>query len=229
MNFALDILLVCIVIVFVIVGVKRGFIKSAAHFLGAIAAACLSAALGRMAAQWLYDTLFHEALVEKISGTIGSMGTAEAVRNVLGSLPDFIIRALEDAGITEAALKGGVASQTGQTAELLAASLEPVFVGFLKVLTVIALFLLFMVVVRILANVVSAAFELPVLSQLNGLLGGVFGLLLGLLSVWVVLAALKVFLPMLSSDMQLQIENWLQQSVVAGTFVGANPLTGMFR
>ena len=148
---------------------------------------------------------------------------------MLGSLPDFIIRALEDAGITEAALKGGVASQTGQTAELLAASLEPVFVGFLKVLTVIALFLLFMVVVRILANVVSAAFELPVLSQLNGLLGGVFGLLLGLLSVWVVLAALKVFLPMLSSDMQLQIENWLQQSVVAGTFVGANPLTGMFR
>ena len=140
MNFALDILLVCIVIVFVIVGVKRGFIKSAAHFLGAIAAACLSAALGGMAAQWLYDTLFHEALVEKISGTIGSMGTAEAVRNVLGSLPDFIIRALEDAGITEAALKGGVASQTGQTAELLAASLEPVFVGFLKVLTVIALF-----------------------------------------------------------------------------------------
>ena len=110
MNFALDILLVCIVIVFVIVGVKRGFIKSAAHFLGAIAAACLSAALGGMAAQWLYDTLFHEALVEKISGTIGSMGTAEAVRNVLGSLPDFIIRALEDAGITEAALKGGVAS-----------------------------------------------------------------------------------------------------------------------
>ena len=104
MNFALDILLVCIVIVFVIVGVKRGFIKSAAHFLGAIAAACLSAALGGMAAQWLYDTLFHEALVEKISGTIGSMGTAEAVRNVLGSLPDFIIRALEDAGITEAAL-----------------------------------------------------------------------------------------------------------------------------
>ena len=63
MNFALDILLVCIVIVFVIVGVKRGFIKSAAHFLGAIAAACLSAALGGMAAQWLYDTLFHDCLL----------------------------------------------------------------------------------------------------------------------------------------------------------------------
>ena len=229
MNFALDILLVCIVIVFVIVGVKRGFLSSRRPISGAIAAACLSAALGGMAAQWLYDTLFHEALVEKISGTIGSMGTAEAVRNVLGSLPDFIIRALEDASITEAALKGGVASQTGQTAELLAASLEPVFVGFLGVdryRTVSAVYGCGADFGERCLRCFGASGAEPVKRAAGRRVRPFAG---PSVSEWVVLAALKVFLPMLSSDMQLQIENWLQQSVVAGTFVGANPLTGMFR
>lgn len=53
MNYVLDLVLFGVFVLFVAMGVFRGFIRSAIHFLGSIIAACLSAVLGGMAAQWL--------------------------------------------------------------------------------------------------------------------------------------------------------------------------------
>ena len=44
MNYALDGILVLVVLVFVLIGVRRGFVRSAAHFLGAVLAALFAAA-----------------------------------------------------------------------------------------------------------------------------------------------------------------------------------------
>ena len=74
MNYALDGILVLVVLVFVLIGVRRGFVRSAAHFLGAVLAALLAAALGGMAAQWLFDSFFRQSLVEKVQETISTLG-----------------------------------------------------------------------------------------------------------------------------------------------------------
>ena len=144
-------------------------------------------------------------------------------------MPEFVLRALEDAGVTAASVTEALAGQSGQAADLIADSLSPVFVGFLKVLAVIVLFCLFMVVVRILANMLSTVFHLPVLNAVNGLLGGVFGFLLAVVSIWIVLAAVRVFTPMLAADTQAQVETALRQSLIAGMMVHWNPLGIMFQ
>ena len=105
----------------------------------------------------------------------------------------------------------------------------PVFVGFLKVLAVIVLFCLFMIVVRIVANLLATVFHLPILRAVDGLLGGVFGLLLAVISIWIVLAAVQVFTPMLAADTQAQVETALRQSYLAGLVVNWNPLGIMFQ
>ena len=46
MGYVLDILIVAVCVVFIVVGAYRGLIRSAAHFLGAVLAACLASALG---------------------------------------------------------------------------------------------------------------------------------------------------------------------------------------
>lgn len=232
MNYALDAVLIAILALFVLVGVRRGFIRSAAHFLGSVIAAFLASVLGGAAAQWVFDTLFRNALVERISGSIAGLGgqdAAAAVKELLSSLPDFIVRALEEAGVTAGALEGTLATKTGEAAELIADALSPVFVGFLKVLAVIVLFLLFMMLVRLLADLLSTAFRIPLLRELNGLLGGVFGLLLALVSLWVTVSAVQVFAPMLSSDAQESVKEALEHSVIAGALVRLNPLGVMFR
>ena len=231
MNYVLDLVLFGVFVMFVAMGVFRGFIRSAIHFLGSIIAACLSAVLGGMAAQWLFDSMFRGALVERVQESLNMLGTSDAlssVDNLLASLPDFIVRALQDAGVTASSISGSIVSGSSAAAERIADLLAPTFVGFLKVLAVIVIFALLMVVVRILAEVLSHVLRLPVLGQLDSILGGVCGFLLALVLVWVMLAAAQVFVPMLDASTQSQIHQALEDSIVAGIFVNINPLGHMF-
>ncbi len=231
MNYALDLVLVGIFVLFVLVGVHRGFIRSAIQFLGSIIAACLAGALGGMAAQWLFDSMFRSALVEKVASSINALGAGEAtsaIDSVLATLPDFLVRALEDAGVSASAISRGIAGQSGQAAERVADLLSPVFVSFLKVLAVMVIFALLMVVVRILAEVVGGVLRLPLLGQLDSILGGVCGFLMALVLVWVVVAGVQVFVPMLSVPAQSQIQDTLDHSIVAGAFINMNPLGNLF-
>ena len=231
MSIGLDLVILIVFVLFILLGVHRGFVRSAAHFLGAVIAAALASALGGMLAQWVFQTMFRDALVERVNESIVSLGlnnVSAAMENVLSSLPDFIRRALEGAGVTAATLEGTLAGKTGQAAELVADSLAPVFVGFLKVLAVLVLFLLFMMAVRVLADLLGKVFYLPGLRQLNGLLGGVFGFLLAFVSVWIVISAIQVFTPMLAAEAQADLETMLDRSVIAGLIVHMNPLASMF-
>jgi len=231
MPYILDLVLFGIFVLFVAVGVFRGFLRSAIHFLGSIIAACLSAALGGAAAQWLFDSFFRGALVGRVQESLNSLGTSDAlssIDNLLASLPDFIVRALEDAGVTSSSISGGITDGSAMAAESVVALLAPTFVSFLKVLAVIVIFALLMVIVRILAEVLSKVLHLPVLGILDSILGGVCGFLMALVLVWVALAAVQVFVPMLDSGTQSQIYQALEDSIIAGIFVNMNPLGNMF-
>ncbi len=231
MGYILDGVVVGICLLCVLIGVQRGFIRSVVHFLGSVIAACLASVLGGALAQWLFDAFFRGALVEKIGETLQSLGAdnaTAALEQVLASLPDFLVRALEEAGVTMSAVGGQIGSRTDQAAQMITDYLAPVLVNFLKVLAVIVLFFLFMTLVRALAVLVGRLFRLPVLGQLDGLLGGIFGFLLALVTVWIVIAALLVFMPMLDSGTQSQVQGALDSSLIAGKFVDLNPLSGMF-
>ena len=174
MGITLDIVLALVCVIFVAVGAHRGLIRSAAHFLGAVIAACLAALLGGAVAQWVFDALFRPALVERVGESLANLGNGDtytAVQSVFSTLPEFLLRALDQAGVNAASVTEAMAGQSGQAAELIADALSPVFVSFLKVLAVIVLFCLFMVLVRIASNALSVAFHLPLLNGLNGLLG----------------------------------------------------------
>ena len=232
MGYALDLIIAVVCVLFVAIGAHRGFIRSAAHFLGAVFAASFAGILGGPVAQWLFDMLFRPALVERIGESLIELGNGDTytmVQGVFASLPDFLIRALESGGVTAASVTEAMAAQSGQAADLVASALAPVFVGFLKVLVGIVLFCLFMVLVRVVSNLLAAAFRLPVLNAVDGLLGGVFGLFLAVVSIWIVLAAVHVFTPMLAADAQAQVEAALRQSYLTGFVVYWNPLGILFQ
>ena len=103
MGIVWDLVLVGVCVLFVAIGARRGFIRSAAHFLGTAIAACFAALLGGVAAQWVFDTFFRSALAERVGDSLASLGNGDtftAVQQVFASLPEFLLRALEAAGIT---------------------------------------------------------------------------------------------------------------------------------
>lgn len=228
MSIALDIILIIIFLITILLGVRRGFIKSAARFIGTIIAACLAAYLGGLAAQWIFDALFRDSLLEKVNESISGLTGMESIVGVFETLPDFIVRALESAGVTTDSLMAGISTGQGQVAEVIVEMISPVFIGFIKVLTVIVLFMLLMIVVRVLSNFIDSLFDLPILNFVNSALGGVFGFLTGLLVVWIVVAILQVFTPMLSTELQSAVDSSIESSVVASIFLGFNPFAALF-
>ncbi|ANU54473.1 CvpA family protein [Acutalibacter muris] len=231
MGYILDGIILLICLICVLVGVKKGFIHSVVRFLGAVIAALLASTLGGTLAQWLFDTMFRGAMVEKINSSLQALGSenaAAAAGQVLASLPDFLVRALEEAGVTLETVSHAINSQTSGAAGMVVDYLSPVFVNFLKVLAVIVLFFLFTTLARLLAALISDLLRLPILRELDGVLGGAFGFLLALVSVWVVVAGATVFMPMLDSSSQQQVQAALDSSLLTGTLVNMNPLGGMF-
>lgn len=231
MAYILDGVIAGICLICVLVGVQRGFIRSVVHFLGAVIAACLASALGGALAQWVFDAFFRDAMVEKLSGSLQSLAgqsLATALEQVLSTMPDFLARAMREAGVTASSVSGSISGQADQAAVMITNYLAPVFVNFLKVLAVIVLFFLFMTLVRMLASLVGKLLRLPIIEQLDGLLGGLFGFLLALVSVWIIIAALSVFKPMLDVSTQAQVDTALSNSIIAGVFVKMNPLAGLF-
>ena len=231
MGYILDGIIFAICLMCVLVGVKKGFIHSAVRFLGAVISALLASALGGALAQWMFDTMFRGAMVDKINSSLQALGSenaAAAAGQVLASLPDFLVRALEEAGVTLETVSHAINSQTSGAAGMVVDYLSPVFANFLKVLAVIVLFFLFTTLARLLAALISDLLRLPILRELDGILGGVFGFLLALVSVWVVVAGVTVFMPMLDASSQGEVQAALDGSVFTATLVKMNPLGGMF-
>ncbi len=232
MSIAIDLILICIVVTFVSNGVHRGFIRTGIRFIGGVISAALSSALGSPAASWIYDKFFRDAFLQKVeSGMLspGAENMAESAVEILQSLPGFIQRALASGGITEETVRSMLERGSGEAAGLVADALSPVFVDFLRVLCVIFVFTICMFLVRLIGDVVSAAFQIPGLSQLNKILGGLFGLLSAVFFLCIAVAALKVFVPMLTDEMQLDFETLLSETRLAGLIYKWDPLGSLFK
>ena len=223
MQFVLDIAVLAVIILFAITGANKGFIKSCADFLGAAIAMVGAGILSGPAAQWVYVTFFREPLVEKISAAAMGLSAGEAVQAVFSGFPEVLQRALSAAGITQGSVVAQLQNGADSVAEGITDALSPMLTGFVRVLALLVLFLLLLVVIRAIAALLSGLFELPVLHGINGIFGAVFGALMAVLVLWIVLACVQSFTPMLSAEMQEKIYEALESSILSGALYSFNP------
>ena len=91
-------------------------------------------------------------------------------------------------------------------------------------------FLIIFLVVRLLCifvlHAIDYAMKLPILSHFNGLLGGIFGFLSGLLLLFVIFSVLPVFFSAVPSP---SIEKLVDQSFLARLFYKANIINGILK
>ncbi|WP_099204790.1 CvpA family protein [Scatolibacter rhodanostii] len=224
----LDIILVVIFILCIVWGVRKGLVHSALRFIGTVVAASCSGLLGGMAAQWIYDTFFRPAIVQKVNEGLAEAAAEEKMYQVFEGFPEFIIRALEKLGVTQESLSNQMTTQVDKAAETVAQAFAPIMVGLLKVMTVLVIFMLLMIVVRVLVNSISAVFKFPVLREVNGALGGIFNLLTALVFAWAIFSLFQMVLPMLTLEMQAEIQKVTNESKIAQMFFSFNPFRNLF-
>ena len=168
MGTIIDVVLIAVVVFFIIVGFKRGVVRSLVEFIGSLFALVVSA----MFSGWI----------------------ADSICNILEKNRDFSM--WEYAGI--------------------------------RILAVILLFAVLHIVVQLAAKALDTVFHLPVLSQVNAVLGAVCGLLQGLVLAFVLCAVLQLAGPYIEINGHALSDETLAQSYLYGTVYSNSPAAGWF-
>ncbi len=170
-----DAIIVVIFLLFIILGVKRGFVRSVLDLVGTLAAMLVSMWFSGIAAQWVFSTFLQESLTRQIAEALQAAPAADAADAVLSVVPEILRGGLEAFGITSDAINQAVAGTSGQAAAAVVAVLSPMVVSVLRGLFALVLFIFLLVIFRILSGVVCRIFRLPVLRQLDKGLGILLG------------------------------------------------------
>lgn len=219
----IDILILIIIGVSVIFGMHRGFISGVLSVAALIGAAAIALMTSGDLAAWLKG---NETLVEtlmyytdagsRVSNLDLSLMSASQVSS--GALAQILQSAnlpaaFESAFIT--AVEAASASMTASAvtiAELLSQTIVNVSIS---ILSFLICFFLAYIVATFVINLINYVFELPVLRHLDSLIGGVFGLVRGVLLVFILFALIPIVLAVAPVEM---IEEMIAASRLAPMF-----------
>ncbi len=185
-----DGILILIFIICIIDGRKKGFIKTVLSLVSVIVSFFVAQSFAAPVALWANESFAGETVSGYVENYIEDAFESEGGDPDSVNLPEKISVMLEEYGISVS----DIADEASQGVEQLSAEIARRIIDamLLPVLEMIAFLLIFIVcslVLSLLSGFICKAFELPIIKQMNELLGGILGALKGV----GVVAVLSVF------------------------------------
>ena len=196
MTNIIDIALITVILVFLIVGIKRGFIKELVSLIGFVVAFVVALFLSGIGSSFVYDTFVDGFVKDKVSSAV-MQSVDNEVDGVLVSIPDYFINAAEATGTDiEGVVKSNIGASVEETANSVAATVskdvaKPVIGALIRVILFIIIFIIVKILIDWIGRALDLVSRLPVIHSLNRVLGAVIGTARG-----VVTAAIICFVAM---------------------------------
>ena len=202
------VLIISIIIVFIIIGVWRGAARTLLNFAALVANTIISNFLSGLIARAVYDAFIKAKVVSNLEGMISGSGEQFAANNSIQALPsgakNMIGFFTGIFGVTPEQLQGRLVPSSELTRGVAQSIEKPVgelTVSVLSVLLMIVIFVVLAIMFKFLIRHTLRIFELPVIRQVNKLLGGVFGLLEGIVLAFVLVNILYVLLSFINPSL----------------------------
>ena len=234
MAYLLDGAILLVFILAIVIGYKRGFVKTMAGLVAFVAAALVAFLLSGPIAQFIYDSSIEPKVVSTITQHLEETGgSLEAgVDKALETLPGFITNALANSGVESGAdvvdkLAGteGEQSLAQRVAEQM---VEPVVVPLLKVVCLLLLFVIAYIVAVILLRVLNVVAKLPLLKQLNEVLGVAAGAVTGALWTLLLVSLLQLLAATGAADGAITQE-LLNETILVNWLISINPAANVLQ
>ena len=197
---------------------KQGLIATLVNLAGYFVALAVAWPLSRYISAQLFSYGLRAGLVESVAQRLAENGETlellDTAAQVLDGLPEYVASLLHmdpDAVQRLADALGGTAEAGAQA--IVDGVLAPVVTGALAVLLFVLLFPLLLWVVRLITRLFRAANNIPIVGPLNSVLGGVTGLLVGIISLFV-WALILQFIVLLTGGSLLFLNNEVLASTV---------------
>ncbi len=179
-SIILDLIVIGIVILFMVLSAKKGFVKTIMRFLGFIAAAVLAFILCSPIANFTYDKIMKPVVTKTVEQ--GISGKIDDVADVWDALPKTVKNIAESKNITKQTLKSkmGDATKPAEVAVALSNNLvKPITFPILKACFLVTLFLILLIPAKFLAAALNKICSFNIVGKLNRNLGGILGILKG--------------------------------------------------
>lgn len=194
-----DIVLIAIIVLFVVLGIRKGFVKTVFGLCSIVISIALALSLHPIVSNVLEQSPVNDFVQEQVLGMLPEGEVTESL-----ALPGFLQDTVSEAEAkTKDAIAGGIAGVA------------------LKIISMILVFILVQLILWILSLTLNLITKLPVIHGFNKLLGGVSGAVSGILVVYLVLGLLTFTTAL---DKTTAISEMVEDSLVASTMYENNLL-----
>lgn len=182
-----SIFILIIIIAFTVIGIWRGAARTLLNFAAMAANTIISGFLSGVIARAVYDSFIKAKVTANLEGLISGSGERFAADNSIQALPDSIRGILGFFtgifGVAPEQLQGRLvpsSEMSSSIAQTIEKPLGELSVSILSVLFMMIIFIVLAIFFKMLIRHTLRAFEIPVIRQINKILGGVFGFFEGI-------------------------------------------------
>lgn len=235
MAYILDGVVILIFLLAVYSGYRRGFVVSVIYLVGCAAAALVALTLSKPLATSVYDMFLSNKVEQTVSAQISSSNTKDvasltnSVAQVMKDLPGPVSNFMSTSGYTPEKIAGSLSgsvssSSTDLSNKIVNTVVRPVSISLLQALCYVILFFVVMILVRIVASTVNHVFRLPLLRQINGVLGAVLGAAQGVLYVFLAVTVISMIAASSAGDGKIT-QDVMDHTVIVHAVQNINPAT----
>lgn len=235
MALFLDILMVAVFALLILVGFKRGFIRSVAGLAASLFALLLASYFSAPLAETVFDGYLQQPIQSALSQQLDvsdPQALELSLNNTLQSMPQSIANLLRSQFGSTQEMAQSISSVLndgqGNAAEHITQQwARPLAVSLLQVIILVVLFILLRLILGLITKALDkVCSNLPIIRRVNTLLGGAVGLIHGVLAVLLLSAVLQGIAVTNTADAALSTAT-LEQSTVLKWIVSVNPLSDL--
>lgn len=178
-----DIIIIAIFALLFVIDFKRGIAITILNIAGVALTGFLAYHISAFLASWVYTAFVQQTLITNLQQMIDTQGINAAISNSFSALPDWAMGMM---GFflslfgTDASIYTNDFQIPNQTATTVSVSVEqliqPIITGFFQMVIGAVISIIVFILIKLLVNKLAKVFKIPVVKQVNQLLGGVFGL-----------------------------------------------------
>lgn len=217
LPFVYDALAVSMLLYHIYVASKRGLAATVANFVGYIAALAVASLVAKTLSPVLFSTFFRPELITRIQtgldGLPGGAELADSAAAMLSSLPDYVGDLMNIGGYNAGELAALLESYSANTAgAVVDAIVAPVITGMMNMVLFLVSVSVLMVVVHGITHFFYGVNRVPVIGFLNSVFGGVLGLAMGVIGIYVVAVVLRFVLTFTGASISFLTQDILEKT-----------------
>lgn len=178
-----DIIIIAVFALLFFIDFKRGIAITILNVAGVALTGFLAYHISNFLASWVYTAFVQQTLTTNLQQMIDTQGINSAIANSFSALPNWVMGML-GFFLSIFGLDSSVYTNDFQVSNSAAAAvstsvenlIQPVITGMFRLVIGVVISIIIFIIIKILVKKLAIVFKIPVVKQINKLLGGVLGL-----------------------------------------------------